>query len=234
MLFSLFLVQFLLIYFINCDVSPLGNYNNFLNLVQPDFYNFYWNYTGDSIIAEVHVKTQGWVSLGITIDGKLDKSDTMVAWINSDGSSVFVDCYIKNNALYIDQKQNWNLLSSIYTGGYTVIKFSRKINLCDVDSSEDLNIPNSSPYISYSWSSSTPSKYIDYFNNNTNVIQIPLLSSVGYSYKETNTFNQTFNFNNSLPNNMLNMYLCSTIDLSLNWGGTFNNLKRHLIQVFIK
>ena len=129
MYFSLFLVQFL-INFIKSDVTPLGTYNNFLNLVQPDFYNLYWNYTGDSIIAEVHVQTQGWISWGVAnSNGNLDRSDTMVAWVNPDGSVVLLDCYIKNNALYIDQKQNWNLLGSAYTGGYTVIQFSRTLGV---------------------------------------------------------------------------------------------------------
>ena len=64
-------------------------------------------------------------------------------------------------------------------------------------------------------------------------MQIPLLSTIGTSSTETSKFSQAYNFNNSLPNEMTDMYLCSSIDLSLNWNGTFNNLKRHLIQVLL-
>ena len=226
--FQVLLFSFSTIY-VKPDVSPLGTYNNFINLVSPDIYNLYWNYTSDSIIAEIHVLTSGWVSWGITVNGNLDNSDTMVAWVNSNDSTTFVDCYIKNKGLYIDKNQNWNLIKGTTKGGYTIIQFTRKINLCDVDTTEDLNIPNGAPYVSYSWGSTIPALYIDYFNSNTNVMPIPLLNTNQIPFTETNTFVQTYNFSTLLYTSLHELddtFSCRLVNLS----NLFDS-KKHLIQV---
>ena len=226
----MFLVQILSIH-VRSDVSPMWTYNNFVNLVQNDFYNLYWNYTSSSIIAEIHVQTAGWVSFGITVNGNLDNSDTMVAWVNDDGTSTLLDCYVKNNQLFIDKLQNWILLNATKTGGYTVIQFKRDINLCSVDTNEDLNILSGTPYVSYSWSDAIPLTYIDYFNKNTNVQPVPLISAVQNSAKTSNLFSQSFSLNTLLSNAEQTSFSCRLISLSSNWNGSFTTLKRHLIQV---
>lgn len=57
------------------------DYDHKLDIVSPNIYTLYWNYTSLNITAEIRVKTLGWVSFGITKNGKLDGSDLFVAWV---------------------------------------------------------------------------------------------------------------------------------------------------------
>lgn len=57
-------------------------YDHELEIVSPNIYTLFWNYTNLNITAEIRVKTQGWVSFGITNKGKLDGSDLFIAWVN--------------------------------------------------------------------------------------------------------------------------------------------------------
>jgi hypothetical protein len=115
------------------DSPSIDRYENQVDLM-PGFYRLYWNYTQRDLIAEVHVKTLGWIGFGFSPNGGMPNSDVMIAWVTNDGKTNFTDRFI-NNAfqVVIDQKQDWKLLSAIERNGYTIVKFTRPINLCDAD-----------------------------------------------------------------------------------------------------
>ena len=100
----------------------------------PSTYKFFWNFTDTDLIGEIHVKTRGWVSFGLSQTGKMDKSDVIVAWINdNDGSVHFTDRFITGRQVKIDKKQDWIFLGAKQTNEFTIIKFKRPIMLCDSD-----------------------------------------------------------------------------------------------------
>ena len=43
------------------------------------------------------------------------------------------DRYTANRMALIDKNQNWKLLASAQTNGYTIFKFTRPLILCDSD-----------------------------------------------------------------------------------------------------
>jgi hypothetical protein len=59
--------------------KPTSFYVNF-QVLAPQF-KIYWNVSGDKIIFELHVKTNGWIGFGLSPNGHMDQSDIMVGWI---------------------------------------------------------------------------------------------------------------------------------------------------------
>jgi hypothetical protein len=72
------------------------SYDHQLEIVSPKVYTLYWNYTDFNITAEIRVKTLGWVSFGISNNGKL--SDLFVAWITAT-KSTFIDCHFEGDSI---------------------------------------------------------------------------------------------------------------------------------------
>jgi len=75
---------------------PTESYDHHFEIVSPKVYTLYWNYTDFNITAEIRVKTLGWVSFGITNNGKL--SDLFVAWITAT-KSTFIDCHFEGDSI---------------------------------------------------------------------------------------------------------------------------------------
>ena len=66
------------------EFKPTGYYSNYIDLID-GVYRFYWNFTSEDIVGEIHCKTKGWVGFGLSPNGKMDKSDVVVGWITDDG-----------------------------------------------------------------------------------------------------------------------------------------------------
>ena len=81
------------------DTVPTAYYANSDDLV-PGAYRLYWNYTDTDLIAEIHCKTQGWVSFGLSPNGGMDKSDVVVGWV-SNGTTFFTVCRLSNEHLVV-------------------------------------------------------------------------------------------------------------------------------------
>jgi hypothetical protein len=64
-------------------------FDNILILIKPDIYVLYWSHNATDIRFELHAKTPGMLSFGISPDGSMGYSDIILAWINDDGVGHF-------------------------------------------------------------------------------------------------------------------------------------------------
>jgi hypothetical protein len=89
----------------NCEIKstanvfssqPTGFYSNFIDLLDNGFYRFYWNYNTSDLIGEIHVKTNGWVSFGLSPNGGMDNSDVIVGWIDDNTGVVNFTVYFSH------------------------------------------------------------------------------------------------------------------------------------------
>lgn len=158
---------------------PTERYANELVLVEPDVYYLYWNYTESEILFELHVKNEGWNAFGISPTGGMPNSDFIVTWVNNDGSTHFTDRHITEDLnVVVDKEQDWIPLLVKKKDGYTISKFTRKIKRCD-DSNEDLDIPDGTPFIIFSWGTNFANGDITYHGRNNRGSKIvPLISSL--------------------------------------------------------
>ena len=125
--------------------SPFDN----VAILKPDVFIMHWAYNETEITFEIHAKEAGWISFGLSLDGSVSDSDIIIAWINQDGTGHFSDCHYESQPYPIQDKiQNWVLLQASLVNNTTVLKFSRKLIVCD---SNELNINVSkSNFITYS------------------------------------------------------------------------------------
>ena len=155
--------------------SPTGVYSFFEDLVEDGAYRLYWNYTKTDFIGEIHVRTLGWVGFGLSPTGGMDKSDVVIGWI-SNGVANFTDRFINGQTKpVIDKNQDWKLLSSAESNGYTIFKFQRPIKLCDAD---DRTIEEGTPRVIFAWGKSDPApgQDISYHESNRLSKGISLIS----------------------------------------------------------
>ena len=160
--------------------TPTENYANKLVLVEPDVYFLYWNYTDVDILFELHVKNLGWNAFGLSPTGGMANADVIVTWVNADGSVHFTDRHVTSDGrtVVVDTKQDWHPILIKQTQGYTVSKFTRKINICDA-SAEDLDIPNGTPFVIFSWNPQLTGNDISYHGQERRGQRtVPLISSL--------------------------------------------------------
>ena len=113
------------------------------------------------MIGEIHCKTDGWVGFGLSPNGGMDSSDVVIAWSRNGSANftvrikrflyqslilsqklIFVfffiqDRYIQRRDVFIDKHQDWFLLKSLKSNGYSIYQFKRPVVLSD---SEDRTI----------------------------------------------------------------------------------------------
>jgi hypothetical protein len=73
--------------------EPTEPYENLEILCKPNRYVLYWTYNQTDITFEVIVKTNGWISFGLSPDGQIYYSDFVVAWVYPDGTGHFSGIY---------------------------------------------------------------------------------------------------------------------------------------------
>jgi hypothetical protein len=201
-------------------------YEHSLEIVSPEVYMLYWNFSDTNITAEIHVKTTGWVSLGITNKGSISNSDLFVAWVSSSGTT-FIDSHFKGrNNIFTNEPQNWQLLDSYESRGVTMIKFTRLINLQTIDPEHDIDIKEGTPYISYAWGLVDPTTYINYLYSNRGTRPVPLISSIKRTSKLLETLIPTtfITFNKTLPNDRREYFYCQQFSLN-------ETIARHITKV---
>jgi hypothetical protein len=218
------------------STTPTGkNSIQFMNsmVMAPGLFTFNWNVTSNSLIGEIVVNsTLGWMSLGIAGDsGWLVGSDLFVATIDSRGNVIFNDCYLKNGNVYVDRYQNWFLLnSSRVNATYTSILFKRKLNLCDSDPLEDLDIPNGTPEVIFAWGTLNSAGLINYPGLNSGSIPLPLKNVVKQAQKGVEeilgeTVTQSFSITNVLLSSAMTTFKCRFFTVN-----AFNN-KTNALQL---
>jgi hypothetical protein len=114
--------------------TPTDKYAYYSDLVTGGVYRLYWNYTSTDFIAEVHVKTSGWVGFGLSPNGGMGNADIYIGWIDSNGRANFTDRWATGKSTpVIDPNQDVTLNYFGQKNGYTIFKFTRKIKLCDAN-----------------------------------------------------------------------------------------------------
>jgi hypothetical protein len=115
--------------------TPTSYYANQVDLIANGTYRLYWNYTDEDFVGEVHVRTTGWVGFGLSPSGEsADAADMIVGWVGENGVVNFTDRFVNSGSfLHVDPIQNWFLIAAAESGGYTVLKFVRKLVLCNMD-----------------------------------------------------------------------------------------------------
>ncbi|GCB82909.1 hypothetical protein scyTo_0023615, partial [Scyliorhinus torazame] len=99
-----------------------------------DFY-LSWDLDVDSQLVTflVLARTKGWVGVGITNTGGMDKADMAVGWLK-DGEAYFHDRHgVGNNVPVIDDSQDYKLLALVENETHTEMKFRRPFRTCDPD-----------------------------------------------------------------------------------------------------
>jgi hypothetical protein len=144
---------------IKCDFPPATMvYMNHKVLMQPDIYQLYWNTNDDNITFEVHIKNSnenGWGAFGLSPNGGMNNADICVFWVSSNGGIRFDDRHIDQNGyVYVDDEQNWSLLSLKKNNNYLIAKFTRPIKICD-PKMQDRDITDSINHVIYSFGTLT-------------------------------------------------------------------------------
>ena len=98
--------------------------------------NIYWIHNNTDITFEVHYKKTAnkWFLFGLA-DVNSNYSDVVVGWINDDDMGHFSHRILDNsNKILIrnQDEQNWFLLDAFNKNDYGVLKFYRKIRVCDL------------------------------------------------------------------------------------------------------
>jgi hypothetical protein len=179
--------------------EPTGKYMNTKELKQ-DTYNLHWNVTEDIIEFEIHVKhTTGYVAFGLSPNGGMMNSDVIVAWIQEDGKVNFTDRFIYSpRNISIDKKQDWFLLKSDVRDGFFILKFWRKLVICDPDF-EDIDIVEGKQNVIWSYGSLNENNDITYHRANRGVKNLHFLGTlnqvVELDMSEITTFQISANVN---------------------------------------
>ncbi|XP_059815176.1 DBH-like monooxygenase protein 2 [Hypanus sabinus] len=122
--------------------------------IMPGFY-VAWDFDTDTqnITFYVEAATMGWVGIGFTPSGGMDRADMMTAWIR-DGKPYFHDRYgVGTEVPVIDGSQDCTLLSLTQNGTHTSLKFRRPFRTCDP---QDMDITEDSMRLIYACSDSVP------------------------------------------------------------------------------
>ena len=95
-------------------------------------YKLHWDFNKTHITFETVVHTSGYVGFGISRHGGMFPADVVVGWVE-DGHVHLEDMTTTSlRNLESDTKQDWHLISGTQAGGVTSLRFSRKLDTCDV------------------------------------------------------------------------------------------------------
>lgn len=134
---------FLAIFFFSCNIIFAANIKSGLKPLQPsedythstvadedspDLFVMYWKILNDQEIQfEIHCKTTGWVSLGISPNGGME-GDYAIGWVSPNGTGIIKDAHseVKKRPV-VDKIQDWTLLDSKEV--YISITFKERKNI---------------------------------------------------------------------------------------------------------
>ncbi|CAF1307283.1 unnamed protein product [Rotaria sordida] len=120
-----------------CISSPLTPFTiyNYSTSLEVNVSDLWWNIdeTSQEIIFELHVKTTGWIGLGISRAGGMAGADIALGWVDQTGTAYIQDRYAYNHSRPIidDGEANWIVLQGREVNGWTAIQFKRKFDTCD-------------------------------------------------------------------------------------------------------
>ncbi|XP_074030668.1 MOXD1 homolog 1 isoform X1 [Leptinotarsa decemlineata] len=97
-----------------------------------------WQPRHQEILFRVEARTRGYVGLGFSPDGKMEKSDIILTWVDDRLNQPFLmDCHgvpkSQGSAPVKDEMDNYTLMRGIQNDTHTIIEFRRAYDTCDPD-----------------------------------------------------------------------------------------------------
>ncbi|UJR14303.1 hypothetical protein I4U23_001293 [Adineta vaga] len=132
------------------------------------------------ITFELHIKSTGWIALGISPAGGMKGADIAVGWVESSGKVYLQDRYAIGNSRPIrdNTTEDWFVLQGQEKNGWTAIRFKRLLDTCD---SMDVPIKSGTNILIFAYGlvdldSNRPDSDISYHDTRRNTRMIPLRS----------------------------------------------------------
>ncbi|CAF4370643.1 unnamed protein product [Rotaria sp. Silwood2] len=120
---------------ISSPIPPYTNYTYATELL-PDLADLWWSIDDlrKEITFEFHIKTTGWIALGISPAGGMIGADIGLGWIDQSGQLHFEDRYAYGfyQPMVDNTTQDWFGLQGHEVNGWTAIQFKRLLDTCDI------------------------------------------------------------------------------------------------------
>ncbi|CAF3465404.1 unnamed protein product [Rotaria socialis] len=115
-------------------LQPFTTYDHSIQL-EANIAELWWtvNNAAQEITFELHMKTIGWIALGISPAGGMKGADIAVGWVDSSGKAHIQDrfAFDKQKPVMDNTTQDWFLLKGQEQNGWTAIQFKRYFDSCD-------------------------------------------------------------------------------------------------------
>ncbi|UJR07225.1 hypothetical protein I4U23_011513 [Adineta vaga] len=119
---------------ITTPITPFTQYKHSAEL-QVNVADLFWsvNDTKEEIIFELHIKSTGWIALGISPAGGMKGADIAIMWVDSLGNVTLQDRYASGESkpLIDSTTQDWFVLQGREQNGWTAVQFKRLLDTCD-------------------------------------------------------------------------------------------------------
>ncbi|CAF1570125.1 unnamed protein product, partial [Adineta ricciae] len=119
---------------ISSPIEPLSVHDHTIEL-EKNSVQLWWTVNDEEhqILFELHVKTTGWIALGISSAGGMKDADIAVSWVTSSGKSFIEDRFAfgKTKPMIDNTTQDWFLLDAQEKNGWTATQFKRAFDSCD-------------------------------------------------------------------------------------------------------
>ncbi|XP_056009644.1 uncharacterized protein LOC130051597 [Ostrea edulis] len=177
-------------------------------------YHLFWKFNSTHITFEAHVKTHGYVGLGLSPSGKMYPADVVIGWVRH-GHTYLKDRHSTGHfEPLVDASQDWTLLHGEENDFGTVIKTIRKLDTCDKD---DMKITNDTIRIIYSYSDHEPQQEGDrliYHGLHKGAKSVMLLAESRRFVMPTDAISRDLLNNRYLVPDTDTTYMCRVFDLS--------------------
>ena len=80
------------------------DYPHSIELDSSDQFTMYWKYTNTTITFEAHVRTLGYIGVGISPDGGMSNSDIVIGWVKNGKAHFHVSFLINEKSMKMDLK----------------------------------------------------------------------------------------------------------------------------------
>ncbi|XP_061164656.1 uncharacterized protein LOC133173681 [Saccostrea echinata] len=183
-------------------LDPVGNFHLF------------WNFNSTHITFEAHVKTRGYVGIGLSPNGKMYPADIVIGWVKH-GHAFLKDRHSSGHfEPVIDASQDWVLLHGEENNHGTVIKTVRKLDTCDDD---DVKITNDTVRVIYAYSDHEPQhegEGLVYHGTHRGAKSLMLLTETKKAAIPSDVITRDLLNNKFLVPDVDTYYMCTVFDLS--------------------
>lgn len=95
-----------------------------------------------SIELDATAETRGYVGIGISSKGKMDKAEMSIGGVEDTTNSIYHGVYIgHHHKVKLDRKRKWKLLEARQNETHTYVKYSRPLTSMWLMNTLNLNIP---------------------------------------------------------------------------------------------